>query len=329
MKIGIRNTFYFLQCQPFLPMYYPSHPSTSCAFSFSFIIENTSSRFFSFFTFPFLIIFHDHFYNLPSPPLYWCFIPAASLHLIPDYFLYFCSLHGLSIVSSFVLASSCHGCINASAYTDLWAFAIFLSKSFSLPLITSHIATAWLLCISCLWPTYALPSSLFKSWSKRAVLFMGTNFAWHCEWAKGRVQCLKTSTLRWAETRDRSTSSFCLLFPSEQPPFANEKDGGGCSSGAGDSWRREEHPCVTRDVLETSWRELHLNPPRLWLCLHPPFVLQVWSSFHYSSTFSKHAILCAIFFILSVDSVFWILLMCKWLGVWGKGKRYKMNSLLS
>lgn len=44
MKIGIRNTFYFLQCQPFLPMYYPSHPSTSCAFSFSFIIENTSSR---------------------------------------------------------------------------------------------------------------------------------------------------------------------------------------------------------------------------------------------------------------------------------------------
>lgn len=329
MKIGIRNTFYFLQCQPFLPMYYPSHPSTSCAFSFSFIIENTSSRFFSFFTFPFLIIFHDHFYNLPSPPLYWCFIPAASLHLIPDYFLYFCSLHGLSIVSSFVLASSCHGCINASAYTDLWAFAIFLSKSFSWPLITSHIATAWLLCISCLWPTYALPSSLFKSWSKRAVLFMGTNFAWHCEWAKGRVQCLKTSTLRWAETRDRSTSSFCLLFPSEQPPFANEKDGGGCSSGAGDSWRREEHPCVTRDVLETSWRELHLNPPRLWLCLHPPFVLQVWSSFHYSSTFSKHAILCAIFFILSVDSVFWILLMCKWLGVWGKGKRYKMNSLLS
>lgn len=278
MKIGIRNTFYFLQCQPFLPMYYPSHPSTSCAFSFSFIIENTSSRFFSFFTFPFLIIFHDHFYNLPSPPLYWCFIPAASLHLIPDYFLYFCSLHGLSIVSSFVLASSCHGCINASAYTDLWAFAIFLSKSFSWPLITSHIATAWLLCISCLWPTYALPSSLFKSWSKRAVLFMGTNFAWHCEWAKGRVQCLKTSTLRWAETRDRSTSSFCLLFPSEQPPFANEKDGGGCSSGAGDSWRREEHPCVTRDVLETSWRELHLNPPCLWLCLRPPFVLQVWSS---------------------------------------------------
>lgn len=84
--------------------------------------------------------YHKHFYNLPTPPLYWSFIPGANLYLIPCYFLYFCSLHSIWMVTRFEVAcssgASCCGYIDELAYKESVTICHFSSQIY-LPAINN------------------------------------------------------------------------------------------------------------------------------------------------------------------------------------------------
>lgn len=217
---------FFLLCQPFQQYITPSiSHSTSCAISCSFMYTKH--------VFPFILhlihtsshsspcLFLSFFYSLTIISIIFLLLPCIDV-LYPvltfiSFLITFCTFVHRTVYELLqALGLPAPTALNAAnilmhlPIRNHWLSAIFLHKSISLPLIISQTSAGWLLCISCLQLTHALPSSFFfYSLDKKVVLVRGENWPETENGERAEYRCLTNCIPGPAETGRGSTRSPC------------------------------------------------------------------------------------------------------------------------